>query len=225
MYERLLVLYPQTFRSRFGQELIQYMRDERMTGRRTNRLRIYTDLVRGAAVERTKEAGMRAKGAALAFVLVAVAGGTIGVVGVGGGTSGFIAAGVFMVFVAVLYGIATLVSRTGRGAEYDYAAPTRRWWWAIAGLLGAAELFMGVGQLIDDPKKENVFALAIFTAFAALVFGGMFVRNRVAGNWMIATGALPMVPWFWMIAPPILALVVIVMALSDNIRMARTKLA
>lgn len=35
---------------------------------------------------------------------------------------------------------------------------------------------------------------------------------------MIATGVLPLVPW--MIAPPILALTVIVMALSDNVRMS-----
>ncbi|MEX2392941.1 MAG: hypothetical protein WD826_00535, partial [Actinomycetota bacterium] len=138
---------------------------------------------------------------------------------------GFMVTAAILAFFAVLYGIATLISRTGRGAEHDYAVRPRRWWWAIAGLLGTVELFVGVGQLIDDPKKENAFALVIIGGFAALTFGGMFMRNRSAGNWMIATGALPMLPSIWMIVPPFLAMIVIVMALSDNIRMGRTKLA
>jgi hypothetical protein len=51
----------------------------------------------------------------------------------------------------------------------------------------------------------------------------MKVRNRRAGNWMIATGVLPMLPIFWVIAPTVAALIVIVCALADNIRIARPR--
>jgi len=225
IYERLMVLYPPAFRSRFGGEVLQFIRDERASGRRVRWTRVYADLVRSVVVQRTKEDGMRMKGAVIAFVVVGVVGGTLAIVGTDGGYTGFMVTGALIVFLGVLFAIATLVSRGGKGAEFDYAERPRRWWWAIAGLLGAAELFMGVGGLIDDPKKENAFALAIFAGFAALVFGGMKIRNRAAGNWMIAFGALPMLPFIWMVAPPLLALIVIVMALADNIRISRPKVA
>ena len=56
-------------------------------------------------------------------------------------------------------------------------------------------------QLIDEPKGTNLFAFAIVTAFAALVFGGLAVRNRRRGNIMVAIGVAPVVTLFWSIVP------------------------
>ncbi len=122
--------------------------------------------------------------------------------------------------IGAIYGLAMLTARRRRGAELDHRARGFRWWWVAAGVLGLMQAGMGIGQLIDDPKKENVFALVVFGAFAALIFGGMALRDRRTGNWMIATGALPMLPFIWIYFPPVLALVTIVMALSDNLRMS-----
>src|SRR3989304_112827 len=109
---------------------------------------------------------------------------------------------------------AVVVARTGRrGAEFDYSSRRLRWWWIPAGLIGAAEGAFGIGQIITDPKWENGVALVILSGFAALVFGGISIRNRRAGNWMIAFGVAPMLPAFWMVVPPIMAIVVIVAAM------------
>src|SRR4029079_14411196 len=114
-----------------------------------------------------------------------------------------------------------LLGRFVRGAEYDYGQRRLRWWWIFAGLTGAAEAFFAVGQLIRDPKRENVFALFVLAAFAALVFGGMAIRNRTVGNYIIAGGALPLLPAFWLVVPTVVSLIVIINALADNFRIAR----
>ncbi|MEX2393980.1 MAG: hypothetical protein WD826_05830, partial [Actinomycetota bacterium] len=75
LYERMLRLYPSSFRSRFGDELMQFMRDERSSGRRVRWTSVYADLVRSVVVQRTKETGMRTKRAAVMFTVVGVMGG------------------------------------------------------------------------------------------------------------------------------------------------------
>ena len=222
LYQRCLRLYPSEFRSRFADELLQIIRDRQTFERRVRWTSVFGDLFTSAVVQRMKEmSGMKTKLGVLLFVVVAVLGGTMLVTGTSGGRVTFLIAFVVLFAIGLVLAISTIIGSSRAGAEYDYGARKFRWWWVPAALAGAVELFIGIGQLIDDPKKENVFALAVMLAFAGLVFGGMAVRNRVAGNWMIATGVLPMVPWFWMVVPPILGLVVIVMALSDNVRMSK----
>jgi hypothetical protein len=183
---------------------------------------VFGELFTSAAVQRTKESkDMKTKRGVLLFVIVAVGGVSMFVTGTSFGRVWFVVTLVVLFAIGAVLAVATLIGSSRAGAEYDYGARKFRWWWVPAALAGAVELFIGFGQLIDDPKKENAFALVIMLAFAGLVFGGMAIRNRVAGNWMIATGVLPMVPWFWMVVPPILGLVVIVMALSDNVRMSK----
>ena len=217
VYRRLLLLYPASFRARFGEELMQFVRDEATHGRHVSP-RMCADLFRSALVERTKDRAMRMK---LAVGLFAV----VGIFCVGALVVGLTPRiAVVFAFLALVTGgaiaaVLSVVGSRGAGAEHVYATKRFRWWWIVAGAIGLFELFITAGQLIDDPKKENVFALGVGLAFAGLIFGGMRIANRRAGNWMIATGALPMLPIFWLIGPPIAAIVVIVMALADNIRM------
>lgn len=93
----------------------------------------------------------------------------------------------------------------------------RNWWVVLAVLVGAFELAMGVDQLVDEPKRDNVLALAAFGGFASLVIVGAWLRprRRVAGDIMIAIGVLPMLPFVWMVVPPVVALIVVVAALVD----------
>ncbi len=91
------------------------------------------------------------------------------------------------------------------------------WWVVLAVLVGAFELVMGIGQLVDEPKLENVLALAAFGGFASLVIVGAWLRHRrrAAADVMIAIGVLPMLPFVWMVIPPIAALIVVVAAFVD----------
>jgi hypothetical protein len=160
----------------------------------------------------------------IAFIVVAVGGGTFLVTGAAASVPGGMFAVGILALLAMVYGVSALLARRGAlGAEHDYSARRKHWWWIPAALVGAFQLLFMAGQLIEDPKIENVFALAVVGAFSALVFGGMAVSNRRAGNWMIATGVLPMVPFIWVVVPPLVSLLVIVMAMSDNIRMTRAQ--
>jgi hypothetical protein len=223
LYARLLLLYPPSFRTRFGAEMLQLVRDEGVHGQRVSWLRTFADLFASALVQRSKEKGMRTKIAVALFVVAVVGGGTTVLIGAPPWRpTGFMLMGIMLAFVGLVFGVASLLGRRGdMGAEHDYAARKFRWWWVPAGLIGAFQALAMIGQLIDEPKKENVFALVLIGVFSALVFGGMAVHNRRAGNWMIAAGVLPMLPMIWWYAPPVVSLLVIVMALADNVRMAR----
>jgi hypothetical protein len=222
LYRWLLRFYPAEFRMRFSDELLQVARDHARYGERSAWLGVYGDLVLSALVQQGKDRSMRSKLAPLLFIVLVVGGGSMLVTGTVLSVFPFVVAGVL----GVIYLVATLVARSGAlGAEHDYAGSSKRWWWILAALLAAFQVTFMIGQLIDDPKIENVFALAVVSAFSALIVAGMVIHNRRAGNWMIATGVLPMVPFVWVVVPPIAALVVIVMALSDNMRMTRVAAA
>jgi hypothetical protein len=226
VYERLLVLYPSSFRARFGEEMTQLVRDEATHGRRVPWVRTFADLFGSAITQRWKDKNMRAKwllvpfGVGLAlFVPLMVVGSTFSV-------EALLVVLAEAALAALIGGAAMLLGRRTRGAEFDYTQRRFRWWWVPAGLIGGAEIVMITLQLIKDPKATNVFAAAIFCGFGALVFGGMSIRNRRTGNWMIALGVVPGSMLYWSIFPPIVALIVIIMALSENVRLAaRTKVA
>jgi hypothetical protein len=221
VYRWCLRMYPATFRSRFADEMLQTVRDRRTYERRVGWPAAFADLFAAAVVQRSKEmAGMKTKIGVVLFTVVGVGGASMVVTGVSFGRSMLIVTLAALFAIGAVLTIATIIGSSRMGAEYDYSSRRIRWWWVPAALAGAVELFIGVGQLIDDPKIENVAALGIMGGFAALVFGGMAVRNRIAGNWMIATGVLPMIPWFWMVVPPVLGIVVIVMALAENVRLS-----
>ena len=223
VYRRLLQLYPSSFRARFGEEMLLFIRDEAAHGRRVPWLRMFVDLFGSAAVQRWEEGRMRPKiGLALVVIILAAALTLLF-------TGSTISAPVILLFITILGGFAAIVAAGmllgRRGAEHAYAPRGARWWWVPAGLLGAGQIGLGVSQLVSDPKVENVAALCFFSAFSALVFGGMAIRNRIAGNYMIAIGVLPLGSVVWWIFPPVLALIVIVNAIADNVRTSRVRAA
>lgn len=220
LYRSLTRLYPVEFRARFGEEMQQLLRDEMRAGRLRWR-RVFADLAGSALLQRWEGPGMKTRLAVALFVLVFVVGGTMLIVGAAEWLTGGMFAAAMLAAVGAIYGIALLIGRRkSLGAEHDYGTRRFRWWWVPAVILGTFQVLFMAGMLIDDPKKENVFATCLVGAFSALVFAGMRIRNRRAGNWMIAMGVLPMLPFFWVIVPTLVALLVIVMALSDNIRMS-----
>lgn len=223
VYTRLMWMYPPSFRARFGDEMLQLVRDEATDGRRVPWLRTFADLFGSAFVRRWEETHMKTK---LLIVPLGLAGALVVPLAVVG--SAFSVATLLVLLaelgVATLIGgVAFLIGRRARGAEYDYAGRKFRWWWVPAGLIGATEVIMITKQFIDEPKATNLFAMVVICSFAALVFTGLAIRNRRAGNWMIVAGIVPVTTLFWLIYPAVVALVVMVCALADNVRMARAR--
>jgi hypothetical protein len=110
--------------------------------------------------------------------------------------------------------------RFGRPTESVYRERARRgfvWWLVPAGVLALADLWLGVGSLIEDPKIENLLAMIVFAGFAAAVVGGIILRgkDRNAGNVLIVVGVVPAGTFIWVVFPPILAIPVIVAALVE----------
>ena len=71
--------------------------------------------------------------------------------------------------------------------------------------------------MTEGANFDTVGGGALLATAGLLMLGGIAVRrrSRVAGDSMIAVGALPTVPFFWMILPPLAGLTVIVAAAFD----------
>jgi hypothetical protein len=152
VYRRCLRLYPEAFRSRFTDELLQTIHDRRTFEHRVGWPTVFGDLFTSAVVQRTKElTGMKTKLGVLLFLVVAVVGGTMLVTGFSSGRITFLVSLVVLFAIGLIAAIATIIGSSRTGAEYDYGARRFRWWWVPAALAGAVELLIGFGQMIEDP--------------------------------------------------------------------------
>jgi hypothetical protein len=95
----------------------------------------------------------------------------------------------------------------------------RNWWLVLAGLVSIFEVVFGVAMPFAEGGNPGSIAGGAFIAGAGLlVLGGIIVRqrgSRVAGDRMIVVGALPTLPWMWLILPPLAGLTVILAAAVD----------
>lgn len=216
LYSLVLLLYPHSFRREFGDEMrLAYRELRRDESRRRVFTRITRDAVTSVPRAQLEEGTMRSVGIAAGIVAVAVA--------IGGAVTGSFFVGSLIIIggTGLIVGIAALLSRTGsRSAESVYAPSRWPWWALLAGALAVFEVVFVSRQLITEPKKENVFALGVMLAFAALFTGGVALRRRgrSGGNWMIAAVGLPMLMAPWWVWPPILGLAVMLGAISEVFR-------
>jgi hypothetical protein len=93
----------------------------------------------------------------------------------------------------------------------------RNWWLILAALVGLFEVVSGVGMFAEG-NPGSIAGGAIIAGAGLLVLGGIILRqrgSRVAGDRMIVVGALPTLPWMWMILPPLAGLTVIMAAAID----------
>ena len=95
----------------------------------------------------------------------------------------------------------------------------RTWWLLLAGLVGTFEVAFGVAIPIEEGATfDTVGGGTLIATAGLLVLGGIIVRwrgSRVAGDRMIVVGALPTLPWMWLILPPLAGLTVIMAAAVD----------
>ncbi len=86
-----------------------------------------------------------------------------------------------------------------------------KWWLMAAGLIAVALATFGIGNLLEDdggPLYGKIVAASVGVAFAALIIGGLAVRdrNRARSSLMIGVGLLPatlLTSLFWF--PPVAA--------------------
>ena len=106
-----------------------------------------------------------------------------------------------------------------RGGRPVLRTLARTWWLVLAALVGLFEVGFGVAiPLTEGANFDTVGGGAMLAAAGLLVLGGIAVRrqrSRITGDIMIAVGAVPMLPWLWMILPPLLGLPVILAAAFD----------
>jgi MYXO-CTERM domain-containing protein len=109
-----------------------------------------------------------------------------------------------------------------RGGRPMLSNLRRNWWLVLAGLYALVEIAMGVGiaLALEPDRQVNPGSVA---GGSAIALGGLVIvaglvlrrRRRVAGNALIALGSVPALPFFWMIVPTVLGLVVITAAAVD----------
>lgn len=90
------------------------------------------------------------------------------------------------------------------------------WWLVLAALVAVFEVVFAVG-IAQEGNPGSILGGTVIAAMGLLVFAGILRRrrSRVAGDVMIAIGALAAMPWFWLIAPTLASLAVIVAAGVD----------
>jgi hypothetical protein len=226
----MLLAYPRAFRQVYGADMVQVfgdrLRDERERSGRRASLHVWFltlfDLFKTAPLQRMEKKMTREAAFAVVFALGLVA--AVALV-VGGTDTGGVP--IFMVALGVLIIAALAFAISGafkkersRGATPAGKFGLRDWWVVLAGLIGLTQIVMITGQMISDPKWENALALAIVGGLGALALTGTWfrTRSRSAGDWMIVVGVLPIGAMFWAVWPPVVVLVVIVMAIIDSTR-------
>lgn len=229
VFRTLLLVYPRAFRQLYGADMVQVFGDRLAETRRRRKrtsglwIRTFIDLVKTAPVQRLEVPMSREAAYVVMFVLALV---TL-VTGMALG----LPVPVALIALAVLVSTGIVLLATGAfGKERARnAAPGGRvglgqWWLVPAVVLGLAELALAIGQLVSDPKVENIVALVILAASASAVAIGIWLRtrSRSSGDLLIALGVLPSAALFWHPVPPILAGVVIVAAIIDSLRAAKS---
>jgi hypothetical protein len=220
VYRSLLLLYPKSFRDDYGPDLAQLFGDRLRDRGRLAWLETAPDLVRTVPVQRLEAAMARVSSGARIIALVAVvAGGCAVTLGFGAG------AAPLLIVIAAVAGVMGLIGQrrllTAWGGTRAPLRPsvTQAWWAPLAALLGIAYLVFAVGTVFEAHNwGGRVFGSAVMLAFGATMLVGLMRRpfDRVVGNTMILLGTLPAFPFFWIIVPTVVAIVIWVGVLASG---------
>jgi hypothetical protein len=226
LYRTMLLAYPRAFRQVYGADMVQVfgdrLREERERHGRRASVGVWfltlLDLFKTAPLQRMEKKMTREAAFAVMFALLAVAV-SLFTMGIGGPVVATVLG--LLILTALALGVTGVFSKKdSRSAKVPAGKlGLKDWWVVLAGFLGASQILLVVVGLSQDPTFEKVFAVVI-GIFGALTLAGVWVRmrSRTAGDWMIVLGFLPFTSLFWAIWPPILGVVVIVMAIIDTLK-------
>jgi hypothetical protein len=98
-------------------------------------------------------------------------------------------------------------------------ALVQAWWAPLAGLLGFAMIFFGVGTIFEAHNwGGRVFGSAVLFAFGFGMLHGLRRRpfSRETGNALILVTTMPAMVFFWVIVPTVVAIVIWVGVLTSG---------
>ncbi len=216
LYRALLVLYPRSFRDDYADPMAQLFADRVRDVGAKAWLRALPDLVRTVPVERIEAVmsrlGPRARVLALAFVVL---GATAVSIGIGGGAVIPIAVAV----VAVLVSQRRLFASLGGERAPLRHALVQAWWAPVAGLLGGATVFFGIGTIFEAHNLGGrIVGSSLLLAFGGAMLLGLMRRPfaRTQGNALILLATVPALPFFWLVVPTLAAIIIWVGVLASG---------
>lgn len=217
LYRALLTLYPRSFRESYGEPMVQLFGDRlRDVGARAW-LRAVPDLIRTIPSERIEavmaDHGSGTRVVALAFVVLGAA---VVAMGRGGGVVPLVAFAVVLILVTQrrLFTSVPL----GRRAPLRHAV-IQAWWAPVAGLLGLMMVLAGLGTIFEAHNwGGRIVGSGVLMAFGVAMLLGLMRRPlaRQSGNSMILLATIPPMLFFWMLVPPLAAIVVWVGVISGG---------
>lgn len=219
LYRALLLLYPRSFRRAYGEPMAQVFAD--CVGERGPRvwLRTLPDLVRTVPTQRIEavmaRVGHGVRPVVLAFVVFAAV-----VVAMGVGRGAFLVALLALMVALATQGRVLVSFTSGERAPLRHAV-VQAWWAPVAGLLGAAMFLAGVGTIFEAHNwGGRIFGSALLMGFGAAMLLGLKRRpfDRQAGNALILLTTIPPLIFFWVIVPPLAAILVWIGVLSSGYR-------
>ena len=220
LYRALLVLYPRSFRRSYAEPMAQLFGDRLRDEGARAWLRTVPDLLRSVPIERTEAVMSRLRHSPAARVLalaVAVLGAVLITVGrAGGGVTIVVALAVVAILVAQRRRFAALPR--GERAPLRHAV-VQAWWAPVAGLLGLVMILAGIATVFEaHTLGGQIVGSSVLTAFGLAMLFGLVRRpfTRQAGNSLILVATIPALLFFWVIVPPIAAIVVWIGVLKDG---------
>jgi hypothetical protein len=217
LYRGLLGLYPRAFRRTYAEPMAQVFCDRVRDVGAKAWLRTAPDLVRTVPTERIEAAMLRlGPGARVVALALAVLGATVVALGLGGGVIPFVALAVVVILVRQRQLFTAIPA--GERAPLRHAL-VQAWWAPVAGLLGVAMVLFGIGTIFEAHNwGGRIVGSALLMAFGLAMLFGLVRRpfSRQAGNALILLATIPPLLFFWVIVPPVAAIVVWVGVISGG---------
>jgi hypothetical protein len=213
----LLFLYPRPFRADYAEPMTQLFGDRvRDVGARAW-LQAVPDFARTVPRQRIEalmaHLGPTARVLALAITVLALA---LGAMGFGGGVVPVIALAVVVVLITQRRRLAAIP--LGERAPLR-SAVIQAWWAPVAGLLGAAMAVAGIATIFEASNLGGrIVGSTLLLAFGAAMLLGLTRRpfDRMAGNSLILLATIPALLFFWVIVPPLAAIMIWIGVLSSG---------
>jgi hypothetical protein len=211
MYRRLLVLYPPSFRRDYGEAMVQLFGDRvRDRGRARAWAGVLPDLLRTIPKERIEAVMTHLSTSARILVVTLLFAVSAVTLVVSGGGLAIPAAVVLVVVAATQRRHLRGLLRGGERAPF-LRSLVQSWWAPVAVALAAFEILFAVEVMLRGSNLPGrIIGGSLAMASGVGIFNGLMRRpfERAYGNVFVLLGTLLPLMIFWMLLPPLAAIVV-----------------